>query len=75
VCLGYRESLFEVRMTLEEAIQVFDGIRQGEPEAIGIPICCGLPVVQNRQDGATRISCQVCHRTISQVAGQWIVSE
>ncbi len=72
-------------MTLGEAVKVFDRVVFPplppqldaviiEGEQAGIPYCCNLPVVQNSQDGTTRIYCNVCGRTISEIGRQWWIS-
>lgn len=64
-------------MTLEEAVQFFDLVDDlvDTTDAIGIPTCCDLPVVQNSTDGFNRISCLECGREIRQVGRQWVVSD
>jgi hypothetical protein len=68
---------------LEEAIQFFDipaptddaqHIRE-TTKMVAIPICCGIPVVQNSQDGISRIACLECGREIQEVGRQWVVSD
>lgn len=61
-------------MKLEEAIQLFD-IHAPTDDAIAIPTCCNLPVVQNSQDGISRIACLECGREIREVGRQWVVSD
>lgn len=64
-------------MTLEEAIQLFDLVDDlvDTTDAVGIPTCCNLPVVQNSQDGISRIACLECGREIREVGRQWVVSD
>lgn len=66
-------------MTLAEAVLVFDRIEHPPgQEAIGIPYCCGQPVIQNIQDSQdelNRIYCPRCGRTVRQIGRQWMIVE
>jgi hypothetical protein len=68
-------------MTLTEAVQVFDRVEPPEPgqmtldgEAVGVPYCCGLPVVMRSADGVARIGCLKCGRTIQRTGREWAIS-
>jgi len=61
-------------VTLAEALLEFEELRT-TPEGHAVPFCCGLPVVQNSQDGVQRILCTRCGRTVRELARQWCIEQ
>jgi hypothetical protein len=63
-----------------EALYVFDRVdplpelaEYGELAAA--PVCCNVSVRLNSTDGVSKLSCCVCGLTLTEIAGQWIITD
>lgn len=63
-------------MTLPEVLWFFDSVEFDQPyypDQPGTVKCCGLPVVM--RGGGARVECSRCHRAVSIVGRQWVLTE